>query len=83
MQWQVQEAKQRLSHLLRKAMDEGPQVVTKHGEEIAVVLSTEEYQRLRREANLGFHYALLAAPDMSELDLERPEEWQQLGDPEL
>ncbi|MGH3468976.1 MAG: type II toxin-antitoxin system prevent-host-death family antitoxin, partial [Thermocrispum sp.] len=37
-QWPTQDAKQRLSELLRRAQVDGPQVVTKHGEEVAVVL---------------------------------------------
>ena len=38
MWWQVQDAKQRFSELLRTAHAEGPQIVTRHGEEIAVVI---------------------------------------------
>jgi prevent-host-death family protein len=38
MRWQVQDAKQRFSELLRTAHAEGPQVVTRHGVEIAVVI---------------------------------------------
>jgi antitoxin Phd len=44
--WQVQEAKQRFSELLRSVQSDGPQFVTKHGEEIAVVIDIEEYRRL-------------------------------------
>lgn len=44
--WQVQDAKQRLSELLRRAAAEGPQFVTKHGEEVAVVLDIADYRKL-------------------------------------
>ena len=44
--WQIQEAKQRFSELIRTVQSEGPQFVTKHGEEIAVVIDIEEYRRL-------------------------------------
>lgn len=44
--WQIQEAKQRFSELIRSVQLEGPQFVTKHGEEIAVVIDIEEYHRL-------------------------------------
>jgi prevent-host-death family protein len=50
MRWQVQEAKQRFSELLRAAEDGEPQIVTKHGEEIAVVIDIAEYRRLRGES---------------------------------
>jgi prevent-host-death family protein len=46
MHWQVQEAKQRFSELLRAVADEGAQYVTKHGREIAVVISIDEFHRL-------------------------------------
>ncbi|MEC3977977.1 type II toxin-antitoxin system Phd/YefM family antitoxin [Amycolatopsis sp. H20-H5] len=44
--WQVQDAKQRLSELLRRAEAEGPQFVTRHGEEVAVVIDIVDYRRL-------------------------------------
>lgn len=46
MRWQVQEAKQRFSELLRQARDEGPQVVTRHGEEVAVVVDAAFFREL-------------------------------------
>jgi prevent-host-death family protein len=33
----------------RQATAHGPQVVTKHGEEVAVVVSIEDYRRLTEE----------------------------------
>jgi prevent-host-death family protein len=44
--WQVQEAKQRFSAVLRAVHSDGPQTITRHGEEIAVVVDIEEYRRL-------------------------------------
>ncbi len=46
--WQLQEAKARLSELIKKATMEGPQSITIHGEPTAVVLSIEEYERLKK-----------------------------------
>jgi prevent-host-death family protein len=46
--WQLQEAKNRLSELVRKAREEGPQVITVHGEDAAVVVSAEQYRKLHR-----------------------------------
>jgi prevent-host-death family protein len=71
MRWQLQEAKQRFSELLRHARAHGPQVVTKHGEEVAVVVSIEDYRRLT-EALPSFKEFLLAAPDLDALEIERP-----------
>ena len=44
--WQMQEAKARLSELVRDAEEEGPQEITLHGKPVAVVLSREQYERL-------------------------------------
>ncbi|SDU74517.1 type II toxin-antitoxin system Phd/YefM family antitoxin [Jiangella alkaliphila] len=57
--WPVQDAKQRLSELLRKATEEGPQIVTKHGEELAVVIDIIRYRELLRvELAPDFKHAL-------------------------
>jgi prevent-host-death family protein len=69
--WQVQEAKQRLSELLRSAHEDGPQVITRHGEEIAVVLDMHEYRRLRGP-QITFKDLLTSGPlDVPELELQR------------
>ena len=47
--WQVQEAKARFSDLLRGAASSGPQEITVRGRPKAVVLSTEDFERLRRK----------------------------------
>lgn len=46
MSWQVQEAKQRFSEVLRAVESEGPQTITRHGKEIAVVVEISEYRRM-------------------------------------
>jgi prevent-host-death family protein len=71
--WQLQEAKQRFSELVRRTLEEGPQVVTRHGEEVVVVVSAEEFRRTNGE-KMDFKEFLLSGPDLSVLDLERPKE---------
>ncbi|MER6949927.1 type II toxin-antitoxin system Phd/YefM family antitoxin [Nonomuraea sp. NPDC005983] len=68
--WQLQEAKQRFSEVVRRAHDEGPQIVTRHGEDVAVVLDMAEYRHLKGEEP-DFKEFLLSGPDLSELDLTR------------
>ncbi|HZD57789.1 MAG TPA: type II toxin-antitoxin system Phd/YefM family antitoxin [Anaerolineales bacterium] len=46
--WQLQDAKNRFSEVVNRALAEGPQIVTRRGEEVAVVLSTDEYNRLKK-----------------------------------
>jgi prevent-host-death family protein len=43
----LQDAKARLSEVLRRAQAEGPQHVTVHGREEAVILSAEEFRHLK------------------------------------
>ena len=44
--WQVQTAKTRLSEVIEEAQSSGPQIITRHGSERAVVLSIEDYRAL-------------------------------------
>ncbi len=48
--WQIQDAKQRFSEMIRAVTSEGPQVITRHGEDVAVVVDISEYHRLTRPA---------------------------------
>ncbi len=70
--WQLQEAKNRLSEVVDKALHQGPQVITRRGAETAVVLSMDDYRELRQpETDLVdfFQASPLAGV---KLDLERP-----------
>jgi prevent-host-death family protein len=73
MRWQVQEAKQKFSALVQHALDDGPQIVTRRGEEVVVVLSASDYRRLTRPRP-DFAEFLLAAPDLSQLEIERTDD---------
>jgi prevent-host-death family protein len=44
--WQLKDAKARFSEVVRRACGEGPQHITVHGREEAVVISAEEFRRL-------------------------------------
>ncbi len=54
--WQLQEAKNRLSQVIDEAITAGPQVITRHGREVAIVLSMDEYRFLaaRQESLVDF-----------------------------
>jgi len=70
LDWQVQEAKQRFSELLRAALSDGPQVVTRHGEGIAVVIDIAYFHQLRGDAD-DFKEFLRSGPDFDDVDLTR------------
>jgi len=44
--WQIQEAKNKLSEVVEEAVHHGPQVITKRGVEVAVMLSYVEYRKM-------------------------------------
>lgn len=47
MAWQLQEAKNKLSEVVERAISIGPQEITKHGKKTAVVISLRYYQKLK------------------------------------
>jgi prevent-host-death family protein len=73
MRWQLQEAKQRFSEVVRQAENAGPQVVTRHGEDVAVIVAADEYRRLTGGTG-DFKAFLRGAPDLDELEIERSSE---------
>lgn len=76
MVWPLQDAKQRFSEVVRAAEKE-PQIVTRHGKEVAVVLDIDEYRKLRGK---DFKEHLLSFPT---LDDDFVDELQDLRDKSL
>jgi antitoxin Phd len=68
--WQVQEAKTQLSELIERARTEGPQTITRHGSERAVVLSVEDYRALVAHTP-DFKAHLLGGPKVDDFSVER------------
>jgi antitoxin Phd len=63
--WQLQDAKNKFSELVERAAEGEPQVVTKRGKRAAVLVSADEYARLKGRATGGpadFVQHLLTAP---------------------
>ena len=69
MEWQLADAKNKFSEVFNRAIDEGPQFVTRRGQEV-VVLSKDEYLRLTGEKP-SFLDVLMSGPSLEGLDLER------------
>lgn len=45
--WQLQEAKNSFSAVVEKALADGYQVVTRHGEPAVVIMSMEDFRKLK------------------------------------
>jgi antitoxin Phd len=69
--WQLQDAKARLSELVKKAEKEGPQGITVHGHSTAVVISSKEYARLKKPQGSFVSFMRQSPLCGVELDLKR------------
>jgi prevent-host-death family protein len=47
-QWQLQDAKNRFSEVVQKALEHGPQLITRRGIKTVVIMSVEDYQQLTK-----------------------------------
>ena len=71
MAWQLQQAKQQFSEVVRRALEDGPQVVTRHGRQVVVVVSAAEFETSRSDSAKDFKQFLRSAPDLGRLRLAR------------
>ncbi|MCK9387910.1 MAG: type II toxin-antitoxin system Phd/YefM family antitoxin [Sulfuritalea sp.] len=68
-EWQLQQAKNGFSQLIKEAIGGAPQRVTLHGKPAAVVVSAEEYERLTKR-NKGKLSAALLRPEIGGEDID-------------
>src|SRR6202171_241344 len=68
--WLLQDAKARFSELVRRVRSEGPQRVTIHGRDEVVVISAEEFRRLKGDLTGESLIAAMQAPPHRDVDIE-------------
>lgn len=68
--WKLQDAKARLSEVVRRARTKGPQRVTLHGKDAVVVVAAEEFARMAPLAAQPSLHALLSQSPLRDLDFE-------------
>lgn len=71
MAWQLQDAKNRFSALVKAAENEGPQVITVHGQEKAVVLSAQAYKRMAQRKGSLLEFFQQSPWAQTEIDISR------------
>jgi antitoxin Phd len=71
MQWQLQDAKNRFSRLVDQALTEGPQIVTRRGREVVVVVSVDTYESLIAKDDSFVSFMQSSPLGEVDLDLER------------
>src|SRR5205814_6494086 len=69
--WQLQEAKARFSELIDDTLGKGPQVVTRRGIDTAVVVSIDEWHKLKDENRLTWKDVLLEEGPRFEIPLPK------------
>jgi len=72
--WQLQKAKNHFSDLVRRAEEEGPQTITRHGKAAAVLLSMKDYRNLMNKQESLTEFFRRSPLKGVELDLERKQE---------
>ena len=70
--WPVQDAKARFSKFLETCLTEGPQMVTRRGQEAVVILSANDYRRMSGTPSLL--NLLFNAPRGEPLEIVRSQE---------
>lgn len=71
--WQIQEAKSHFSEVVDLAITQGAQMVTRRGNEVAVILSVKDYEQISgKKSNLLD--TLLNAPKSEDLNIARSSE---------
>ena len=49
-EWKLQEAKSKFSEVVDRAIEEGPQVITRHGKEVVMIISCADYRKMTKPA---------------------------------
>ena len=68
--WPLQDAKARFSELVRRVRSEGPQHVTLHGRDEVVVISAEEFRRLKGGLTGEALIAVMQASPARDIDIQ-------------
>ncbi len=69
--WQLQEAKNKFSEVIERASQGETQVITRHGEEVAAIISIEQYSKLKKPKQTLVEFLFTSPLAESELDVAR------------
>jgi prevent-host-death family protein len=67
--WQLQDAKNKLSEVVDRALEEGPQTITRHGEPAVVVVAHRDWKKRARRRVSDLEY-LSSCPKVGLTDKE-------------
>ncbi len=70
-QWQLQDAKNRFSEVVERALNHGVQVITRRGKKVVVVLPYQDYERMTRPPTNLAEFLLRSPLAESEVFVDR------------
>ena len=70
MRWKLEHAQNEFSALMKAAEDDGPQFITVEGHKRAVLISVEEYRRLKGRTAAGTLFEFMQASPWADTELE-------------
>lgn len=70
-EWPLQDAKNRFSEVVERALHEGPQYVTRRGKEAVVIVAADEYRKARAPRETLFEFLRKSPLYGVRLDLRR------------
>ena len=73
--WQLQEAKAKFSKVVDKAIKNGPQIITKHGVETALLISINDYKQITKKESKISRFFKSSPLYNLELDVQRSEDY--------
>lgn len=73
--WAVQQAKSKFSEFLKATVEQGPQTVTYHGEETAVLVPVDEYRKLKAASRPSLKQWLLSPTPKFDIPLRSRKEY--------
>jgi len=69
--WQLQEAKSKFSEMVERTLENGVQIVTRHGQNTVVIMAFDEYIRLTKRTESLAEFLMASPLAGSELVIER------------
>ncbi len=69
--WKLQDAKNKFSELVERVLEQGPQVVTRHGKEMVVVIAFGYYEKRRKPRQNLIDFFGSSPLTTTDLDLAR------------
>ena len=69
--WRMTDAMVHFSEVIDRAINDGPQLITRHGKDTVVVISSAEWERLRRREGTLIEFLLRSPLRKSGLKIER------------